>query len=614
MATPRVPIVKGQYPIPYGDPIVRKKIRFTLPGSPSETSSLSENHTTSSEDENYDENEYFVEKIISHRDKPDGGYQYFLNYATELLKTYWRKRGGKPIASSSSSTKFNDCTSSFLSKASVNKKSNGQVKRSLLSVKKPSYRTTSHKSHTNGITNIASAESTSQSLVKYKKENASKFLNFEKKSSRNGVVNKNNHSYTSEVNKSEKHDDATYKDIMEIDEVNEEVPFMAQQFEQKHDPIQDSNINSRLEFPKVKLGPRKPKSYNLINEKESKNMKSIDENWDPYIKEVVAIEPHDQDPNLLWIYISWRSGYLSVHLNTEVNKLCPLSEKGPISIAAYMKQVLTNPNSGYYMKGDVFGVKGDFITSPEISQMFGELIGLWIISQWEIQGKSQKSQIIELGPGRGTLMDDMLRAMSNFPNFFNTLNGVHLIEISPELRNLQLKKLCENQFEKTESMPEMFKRDNDGMKFYWHNNLDEIPAECSFIVAHEFFDALPIHRFELTDNGWREYMVDIDTSIDSSYHFRLILSPQPTKESISLTSSSQYKKFNIGDRIEISPDSWNMIQKISNQISKFGGAALIIDYGQDFIQNDTLRAIKDHKFVHSLSSPGNADLSVDEIS
>ncbi|CAG8491987.1 6354_t:CDS:10 [Funneliformis mosseae] len=548
------------------------------------------------------------------------------NYATELLKTYWRKRGGKPIANSSSSTKYKDCTSSFPSKPSVNKKSNGQVKSSSLSVKKPSlsYRKTSHKSHTNGITNIASPESASKShnhsLVKYRKENAQKFnysrrndLNFEKetssKLSRLGEFNKYNPSSTIEVNKSENHvsskiksritpnlddeesdesfSDATYQDTMEIDEVNEDEPFVAQQNEQ------DSNEKPRIEFPKAKLGPRKPKSYSLINEKENSNTKSLDENWDPYIEEVVAIEPHDQNPNVLWIYISWRSGYISVHLNTEVNKLCPLSEKGPISIATYMKQVLTNPNSGYYMKGDVFGVKGDFITSPEVSQMFG---------------KSQKSQIIELGPGRGTLMDDMLRAMSNFPNFYNTINGVHLIEISPELRKLQLKKLCENQIE---GVPEMVNRDNDGMKFYWHNKIEDIPAECSFIVAHEFFDALPIHRFELTDKGWREYMVDIDTSVDSSYHFRLILSPQPTKESITLTSSSQYAKFNIGDRIEVSPDSCNMTQKISNQISKFGGAALIIDYGQDYVQSDTLRAIKDHKFVHSLSLPGYADLSVD---
>ncbi|GBB93614.1 hypothetical protein RclHR1_00220048 [Rhizophagus clarus] len=278
-----------------------------------------------------------------------------------------------------------------------------------------------------------------------------------------------------------------------------------------------------------------------------------------------------------------------------------ISEKGSISIATYMKHVSTNPNSGYYMKGDVFGAKGDFITSPEISQMFGELIGIWLISQWEIQGKPQKTQLIELGPGRGTLMEDMLRTMSNFPNFYNTLSGIHLIEISPELSKLQFKRLnefCENDAE------------NTSYKFYWHNTINDILDGWSLIVAHEFFDALPIHRFKLTDKGWREYMIDIDTSVDSPYHFRLILSPDPTKESITLTSSPQYSKFNIGDCIEISSDSWNITQKISNQISKFGGAALIIDYGQDYIQDNTLRAIRDHKFVHSLSLPGHADLSV----
>ncbi|RIA83546.1 S-adenosyl-L-methionine-dependent methyltransferase [Glomus cerebriforme] len=270
-----------------------------------------------------------------------------------------------------------------------------------------------------------------------------------------------------------------------------------------------------------------------------------------------------------------------------------------------MKQVLTNPKSGYYMKGDVFGAKGDFITSPEISQMFGELIGIWLISQWEIQGKPQKTQLIELGPGRGTLMEDMLRAMSNFPSFYNTINGVHLIEISPELRKLQLEKLCGYVTESTE----MVEHDNNGMKFYWHNTINDIPNGWSLVVAHEFFDALPVHRFKLTDKGWREYMVDIDTSGDSPYHFRLVLSPNPTKESTTLTSP-QYTKFNVGDCIEVSSDSWNITQKISNQISKFGGSALIIDYGQDYIQDNTLRAIRDHKFVHSLSLPGYADLSV----
>ncbi|CAG8486935.1 34657_t:CDS:2 [Racocetra persica] len=132
------------------------------------------------------------------------------------------------------------------------------------------------------------------------------------------------------------------------------------------------------------------------------------------------------------------------------------------------------------------------------------------------------------------------------------------------------------------------------------------------IIAHEFFDALPIHLFECTSNGWREVMVDIDDTENRQYHnFRLIVAPGPTRASIALTGSLAYKKFKIGDRIEISPDSMKISKQIAKHIKDNGGASLIIDYGQDFIQGNTLRAIKQHEFVHPLSDPGQADLSAD---
>ncbi|CAG8816973.1 18473_t:CDS:2 [Dentiscutata erythropus] len=151
------------------------------------------------------------------------------------------------------------------------------------------------------------------------------------------------------------------------------------------------------------------------------------------------------------------------------------------------------------MVGDVFGRQGDFVTSPEISQIFGELMGIWFMTQWQSQGKPDKIQVIELGPGRGTLLYDMLNAMTNFNDCFRSICEVHLIEVSPKLREIQYQKLCSSS-----------RSTFDGVKFFWHDTFNEIPDKWSMIIAHEFFDALPIHLFERTSNGWHEVMVDID--------------------------------------------------------------------------------------------------------
>ncbi|RHZ82770.1 hypothetical protein Glove_103g138 [Diversispora epigaea] len=291
-----------------------------------------------------------------------------------------------------------------------------------------------------------------------------------------------------------------------------------------------------------------------------------------------------------------------------------IKNNGPISIAQYMREVLTNSKSGYYMKGDVFGRKGDFITSPEISQTFGELIGIWFLTQWNAQGKPNKFQIVELGPGRGTLMDDVLRTLSNFKECYRLIDGIHLIEVSPELRKIQRIKLCGNNIVEDNSC-----RRIDGLKFFWHNSIEEIPEIWSMIIAHELFDALPIHQFQLTENGWHEILVDIIDSELSPYHFQFKLSSEPinttTTSSISsllkkiINSNNNNYKFNIGDKIEISFESGKISTQIAKHIHNNKGASLIIDYGKDFIQGNTLRAIKQHKFVHPLSLPGQADLS-----
>ncbi|AQK96327.1 midA [Zea mays] len=230
---------------------------------------------------------------------------------------------------------------------------------------------------------------------------------------------------------------------------------------------------------------------------------------------------------------------------------------GPISIAEYMEEVLTNPQSGFYINRDVFGESGDFITSPEVSQMFGEMIGVWAMCLWEQMGKPAKVNLIELGPGRGTLLADLLRGSAKFANFTKALS----INLAPTI-----------------------------------------------IIAHEFYDALPIHQFQKASRGWCEKMVDI--AEDSL--FRFVLSPHPTASLIYLAkrcgwaSSEELEKI---EHIEVCPKAMELTEQIADRISSDGGGALIIDYGKNGIVSDSLQAIRKHKFVDILDDPGSADLS-----
>ncbi|KAF9101904.1 NADH dehydrogenase [ubiquinone] complex I, assembly factor 7 [Mortierella sp. GBA35] len=290
--------------------------------------------------------------------------------------------------------------------------------------------------------------------------------------------------------------------------------------------------------------------------------------------------------------------------------------QGPMSVSHFMRQVLVNPLSGYYMKGDVFGTQGDFITSPEISQMFGELLGIWFLVQWQSIGKPSRLQIVELGPGRGTLMMDMLRAASRFKEFRKAISGVHLVEASPGLRKVQRQTLCgiplsEEQIDGGSREGITTAVRPDGLQVSWHDVFDDLPDECSMIVAHEFFDALPIYKFEKTDDGWRELVVDLEEDVASTYHFRFVLAPGPTQASRAFAEHPAYDHFKTGDRIEISPDSFRVAHDMAKHINKNGGSALIVDYGKDYIQGDTLRGIHKHQFTHVLTEPGKVDLSAD---
>ncbi|KAG2598735.1 hypothetical protein PVAP13_5KG400100 [Panicum virgatum] len=260
---------------------------------------------------------------------------------------------------------------------------------------------------------------------------------------------------------------------------------------------------------------------------------------------------------------------------------------GPISVAEYMEEVLTNPQSGFYINRDVFGEGGDFITSPEVSQMFGEMIGVWAMCLWEQMGRPEKGS-------------------AKFVNFTKALN-INLVECSPTLQKIQYNTLkCEDE---PVDDGKITVSKLCGAPVCWHASLEQVPSGSpTIIIAHEFYDALPIHQFQKASRGWSEKMVDL--AEDSS--FRFVLSPHPTASLLYLSkrcgwaSSEELEKV---EHIEVCPKAMELTEQIADRISSDGGGALIIDYGKDGIVSDSLQAIRKHKFVHILDDPGSADLS-----
>ncbi|PIA14050.1 DUF185-domain-containing protein, partial [Coemansia reversa NRRL 1564] len=290
---------------------------------------------------------------------------------------------------------------------------------------------------------------------------------------------------------------------------------------------------------------------------------------------------------------------------------------GPISVAKYMQLALTSPVGGYYTKGQVLGRKGDFVTSPEISQMFGEIIAVWFVLHWEMMGRPAKTDFVELGPGHGTLMDDILRASRRFPGFFASIQNVHLVERSPELRRMQHKKLgCDSQHTQmikdhdnidipTQSRSTL----RGGLTVNWYDLVEQIDSNTDnvpLVIAHEFFDALPIYKFERGNDGlWHEILVDIADSDRKDIAASAAANQQDLKQPLFATL------FDKGDQVEVSPESARIMAQISKWISAKRGMGLVIDYGQDWTQGDTFRGIKEHKFARPLSFPGSMDLTAD---
>jgi len=266
---------------------------------------------------------------------------------------------------------------------------------------------------------------------------------------------------------------------------------------------------------------------------------------------------------------------------------------GPLTLAEYMHEVLTHPTEGYYTtKAHVFGSKGDFITSPDISQMFGEMIGIWCVAMWEQLGCPKELRVVELGPGKGTLMADFLRGTMPFLPFHKALS-VCLVEVSPRLQELQKEALAEFPSVTT-----------------WYTSLEDVPVGTvpTLYIGHEFLDAMPIHQFVKKDGSWHEAVVDV-----ADDGFRLVLSPYDTFAAKTVLPSRLRDlgkdRVEALDAIEISPACIGLAMDLTRRIQQHGGAALLIDYGQDGPYENSLVAIKDHEFVDILSEPGKVDLS-----
>lgn len=281
---------------------------------------------------------------------------------------------------------------------------------------------------------------------------------------------------------------------------------------------------------------------------------------------------------------------------------------GPIPVAEYMREVLTNPVTGYYVKNNMLGPDGDFITSPEISQIFGELLGIWIISEWMGAGGPKQLQLVELGPGKGSLAADVLRVFSQLQSVLSGASmSLHLVEVSPALSRIQAQNLTGTRNQEADSEDEPVYRRGEtstGLPVSWYRRLDDVPAGFSIFLAHEFFDALPIHKFQRTEKGWREVMVDIDP--EKPDQLRFVVAPSSTLASSTLVQADERRH-----HVEVCAEGGVIVQQLARRITEDGGAALIADYGHDGTKMDTFRGFKGHQLHDVLASPGSADLTAD---
>ena len=255
---------------------------------------------------------------------------------------------------------------------------------------------------------------------------------------------------------------------------------------------------------------------------------------------------------------------------------------GPLPVATVMAEALSNPAHGYYMTREPFGVAGDFTTAPEISQMFGEMLGLWLGAAWADMGAPARVVLAELGPGRGTLMADARRSLARVPGYPIDL-PVHLVETSPRLRRLQAETIA--------------------APVIHYDRPEDLPGDAPLLLlANEFFDALPIRQFVFTGTGFHERVVGLDA--DGGLAFGLAPETAPAQ------ALPPHDAPTPGAMLEVSPLSIEIAAGLGRRLATQGGAALIVDYGaahRGFA--DTLQAVAEHRYANVLATLGTADLT-----
>ena len=257
---------------------------------------------------------------------------------------------------------------------------------------------------------------------------------------------------------------------------------------------------------------------------------------------------------------------------------------GPLSVGAFMAMALHDPRGGYYARHEPLGRAGDFITAPEISQIFGELIGLWCADLWQRLGRPDPVILAELGPGRGALMQDFLRAAATLPPFRRALR-LYLIEASPVLRAEQQRRL-------TAAEPQFVE------------GIEALPAGPLLLIANEFLDALPIRQLMRSRSEWAERQVALDRN------GRLAFSDGPENPALTLLVPPALRQLPPGTVVELCPAAAALAAALGERFTRAPGAALFIDYGYfPSRPGPTLAALRRHQPVGVLDDPGNADLS-----
>ena len=260
-----------------------------------------------------------------------------------------------------------------------------------------------------------------------------------------------------------------------------------------------------------------------------------------------------------------------------------INKTGPITVAKFMELSLGHPQFGYYTTRDPIGTEGDFVTSPEISQIFGELIALWSATCWEQMNSPERVEIIECGPGRGTLMTDFLRTSKAIPEFDKAIN-LHFLETSPILKDRQSKML-------------------NGVSIKWHNSLDTVPIGPTILIANEFLDALPVHQLVKTPEGWAERRIN---RANKGFVF---ITDKPSYKTKAKIPESLHNAVT-GSVYEYSSAALEVADKLVQRFKAAPGYALFIDYGNDqYETGDTLQAVKAQSYTDILLNPGEVDLT-----